>query len=217
MRPFLTVFLLTPPSNMIQDRDSKSESSKADLLREIDELKKRIEWLSRQLYGRVMPGLYAMPGHEADGPADGLDDSARDGAGPEPVSSDGLQPAELRESAAAYRVSPPASIPEEFPSEDVTIELSEREVRGMSVIGFERSEAIAMRPAVVRRRLCRTMYVASDGSGFAAAALTPALFPDPAGGELLFDASFVAGVTDSRMAGASFASISKQLKREYNI
>ena len=204
---------------MIPDRDSKSEVSKADLLREIDELKKRIEWLSRQLYGRVMPGLYAMPGHEADDPADGPGDPARDGAGPEPGSgsADGLHPAELRESAAAYRVSPPASIPEEFPSEDLTIELSEREVRGMSVIGFERSEAIAMRPAVVRRRLRRTMYVASDGSGFAAAAPTPALFPDPAGGELLFDASFVAGVTDSRMSGASFASISKRLKRENDL
>jgi len=199
---------------MSPDRDSAPERSKASLLREIDELKKRIDWLSRQLYGRVMPGLYAMPGSEAEDPEDEPHDPARGMSGPDPVSADDAHPAALHEPAASYRVSPPATIPDDFPSEDQAIELPAKELYGMSIIGFERAEAIAMRSPVVRRRISRTMYVASDGSGFAAAALAPALFPDPAGGELLFDASFVAGVTDSHMAGASFPSISNRLKRE---
>ena len=200
---------------MPSDCDSESDRSKAALLRENDELKKRIDWLSRQLYGRVMPGLYAATPDQASGDSAAEPRGPNSGeSGPEFAASDGLHSAELHESAASYRVSSPSTVPEDFPAEDLSIELPKRELYGMSVVGYERTEAIAMRPAVVRRRISRTMYVASDGSGFAAAALAPALFPDPAGGELLFDASFVASVTDSRMAGASFSSISKRLKQE---
>ena len=202
---------------MPSDSDSESDRSKEALLREIDELKKRIEWLSRQLYGRVLPGLYAAPGREDVDPTDEPGGPNRGESGEEPSDAEGSHSAELHEPAASYRVSVPASIPEDFPSEDLSIELPKRELNGMSVIGFERTEAIAVRPSVVRRRISRTMYAASDGSGFASAALAPALFPDPAGGELLFDASFVASVTDSHMAGASFPSISKRLKQENDL
>lgn len=197
---------------MSSDRDPQSERSSESDRREIAALKKRIEWLSRQLYGRVMPGLFEMPGNKADGSADEL--SGADQAG----TTDELHSAELHETGASYRVSQTTSIPEDFPSEDLSLELPKQELYGMNVIGFERAEAIAMRSAVVMRHIRRTMYVASDGSGFAAAALAPALFPDPStSGALLFDASFVASVTDLHMSGASFSSISKRLKQENDL
>ena len=193
----------------------QSESSCESILRENEALKKRLEWFSRQLYGRVMPGLYTPI-------ASATDDDLSDEDGIEPENAgfrsdggaDGDRPLGFRESSAAYRVEVPTSIPPDFPSEDVTLELPEKEVRGMCVIGFERAEAIAMRPAVVMRRIRRSMYVSSDGSGFASAALAPALFPDPSGGPLVFDASFVAAVTASRMSGVSFRAISRRMKRE---
>ena len=199
---------------MASDRNPQSEISREALLRENDALKKRLEWFSRQLYGRVMPGLYTPIASVVDDePVGGCGSEL--GGRPSAGDADGAAHApELHESSAAYRVETPTSVPPDFPSEDVTLELPETEVRGMCVIGFERAEAIAMRPSVVMRKIRRSMYVSSDGSGFASAALAPALFPDPSGGPLIFDASFVAGVTASRMSGISFRAISHRLKLE---
>ena len=198
---------------MPSDRNPQSESSYESILRENEALKKRLEWFSLQLYGRVMPGLYAPVAGVVDDVPSGEGDPENDER-PSDVGVNGGRPSELHEPSAAYRVAVPTSIPPDFPSEDVTLELPEKEARGMCVIGFERAEAIAMRPAVVMRRIRRSMYVSSDGSGFASAALAPGLFPDPSGGPLVFDASFAAGVTASRLSGVSFRALSRRLKRE---
>ena len=179
--------------------------------REIEALKQRVEWLSRQLFGRVLPGLLALPDFDAEDnggehPADG--DS-------QPELTDGKKKSHtVREAAAAYRVSAPTSAPPDLPVEDVTLELPAKERGGLAVAGFERSEAIAMRSAVVVRKFRRSIYVSNDDSGSAAIAPAPALFPDLSGGPLMFDASFAAYVADLRLAGMSFQAISERLNRE---
>jgi len=191
------------PSNSNNPADPSRES----LLRENAALKRQIEWLSRQLYGRVMPGLFAIPSTEAD--SDG--DAART---QEAYNDSGSRHGAFHESAAPYHVSPPASVPPDLPEEELTLELSPAECAGMGIAGFEPSEAVAMRPALVRRNIRRTMYVSNDGSGAAAAADAPALFPDPSGGPLVFDASFVAFAADLHVAGWTFPAISGRMKAE---
>jgi len=215
---------------MSSDRDPQHERLNDSLRRENAMLRRQVEWLSRQLFGRVMPGLLTLPGpgeddDTADMPlADGclrsdVDTKLMDGglrsdadAGP------GNIPGSLREPSAPYRVSAPSSAPSSapagLPSEDVTLELPSNECRGMTVAGFERSEAVGTRPAVVRRNILRAMYVPNDGSGSAAAAPAPALFPDPSGGPLVFDASFAAYVAELRLSGVTFQAISERLDRE---
>lgn len=202
---------------MPSDRKPQTERLCKELQHENEALKQRIEWLSRQLFGRVMPGLLTIPGSEDDGSA-GI--SPEDGFRPD-AETDGLETpgrgngsGTFRESAAPYRVSASTSVPPDLPSEDVTLELPSKECRGMTVAGYEHSEAVGMRPAVVRRTIRRAMYVSNDGSGSAAAAPAPALFPDPTGGPVSFDASFAACVTELRIAGMSFPAISERLSRE---
>ena len=200
---------------------------------EIAALKKRIEWLSCQRYGRVLPGLLAYP---AESPSDEAQDDETSSSVRGPGIARGtpqtaLKPGRagvLRESSAVYRVSgdanppePPPSeetvafeAPSDLPEETTTLELPPRERSGMTAVGFEDFEAVAARPAVVRRRIRRTMYAAMDGSGLAAAAPLPALFPDPTGGPLQFDASFAAWIASMRVAGRSFRSIVSDLKIE---
>ena len=206
------------------------EHSEQEYEQEIAALKKRIEWLSCQRYGRVLPGLLAYPAETpSDGPADDeTPSSAREPATGRNVPEMAPKPGRagvLREPSAVYHVSgepkPPEStqedstpfeLPPGLPEEDVTLELPPRERSGMTAVGFEDFEAVAARPAVVRRRIRRTMYASMDDSGLAAAAPSPALFPDPAGGPLEFDASFVAWIAAMRVAGHSFRSIASDLK-----
>lgn len=202
---------------MSSDRDSRIEQQCEILQRENDELKYQVEWLSRQLFGRVMPKLLTLPDFEPDDdtkehPAEDINEHPADGDAPGIKSRP--RNAALRENAAPYRVSAPASAPSDLPSVDVTLELPAKESRGMFVAGFEHSEAIAIRPAVIKRNIRRSMYISNDDSGQAAAAPAPALFPDPSGGQLMFDASFVAHVADLRLAGASFQAVSMRLSRE---
>lgn len=179
--------------------------------REIEALKQRVEWLSRQLFGRVLPGLLALPDFDAE---DSSSEHPADGDS-QPETTDGKKKTGIfREAAAAYRVSAPSSAPPDLPVEDVTLELPVKERGGLAVAGFERSEAIAMRSAVVVRKFRRSLYVSNDDSGSAAIAPAPALFPDPSGGPLMFDASFAAYVADLRLAGMRFATISERLDRE---
>ena len=230
---------------MSSDSDSSFEQQCEILQRENEELKFHVEWLSRQLFGRVMPKLMTLPdfeldddffGHPADGdtsehPTDGDTSGhpADDDTGEHPADGDtSEQPADgdtlrktgrerkaaLRESAAPYRVSAPASAPSDLPTVDLTLELPAKESRGLFVAGFERSDAIGIRPAVVKRNIQRSLYISNDDSGLAAAAPVPALFSDPSGGPLLFDASFVAHVVDLRLAGTSFQAVSRRLSRE---
>lgn len=207
---------------MSPDNDSKAEAllksklDESERLRqsqqsEIAALKQQVEWLSRQLFGRVMPGLLTTPGFEEEN-GNGVHQTDDDTPGETVAKKNGS--GTFREAAASYHVSEPASAPPDLTSEEVTLELPSKDCRGMSVIGFERSEAIAMRPALVRRNIRRAMYVSNDDSGLAAFACAPALFPDPSGGPLMFDASFAAHVTDLRIAGMSFQAISKRLDRE---
>ena len=215
------------------DPEKKSaERTDTEYEQEIAALKKRIEWLSCQRYGRVLPGLLAYPAEpssDAD-QGDETDFPAREPGIARDVPQTSLKPGRsgvLRESSAAYQVSgdaktseslheesmafePPADLPEEM----TALELPPRERSGMTAVGFEDFEAIAARPAVVRRRIRRTMYAAMDGSGLAAAAPSPALFPDPSGGPLKFDASFAAWIAAMRVAGRSFWSIASDLKIE---
>ena len=209
-----------------------TERGKREYEQEIAALKKRIEWLSCQRYGRVLPGLLAYPaeplseGAQSDETASSVRGSgiARD------VPQTALKPGRngiLREPSAVYHASgdakplespheestafePPSDLPEEV----TALELPLRERSGMTAVGFEDFEAIAARPAVVRRRIRRTMYAAMDGSGLAAAAPSPALFPDPSGGPLKFDASFAAWIASMRVAGRSFRAIASDLKVE---
>lgn len=166
-------------------------------------LKKTIDLLSRQAYGRVMPGLYVLPSVEEEAAAD-----LRPHGVPDKTSG------ALHESAASYHVSEPASVPPDLPSDEVNLELPSAKSAGMSVIAFETSEAVAVRSSLVRRTFRRAMYAANDGSGSSAAAPGPALFPDPSGGVHQFDASFVAYVTDYHLAGMAFRTISERLKLE---
>ena len=210
-----------------------TERSEHEYEQEIAALKKRIEWLSCQRYGRVLPGLLAYPAESsADGAQD--DETASSVRGPgvaRDVPQTPLKPGRsgvLREASAVYHVSGDANPPEpapsdetaafeppsDLPEESVTLELPPRERSGMTAVGFEDFEAIAARPAVVRRRIRRTMYASMDGSGLAAAAPSPALFPDPTGGPLEFDASFAAWIAAMRVAGRSFRSIASDLKIE---
>ena len=196
---------------MSSDSNSRYKRLCESQQREIAALKQRVDWLSRQLFGRVMPGLLAFPDFEAeaDGEEDPVDASCPAGSGALESGSTAF-----RESVAPYHVSAPASAPPGLPVEDVTLELPPKDCRGMTVAGYERSEAVAMRSAVVMRNIRRSLYVSNDDSGSAAAAPVPAVFPDPSGGPLLFDASFVACVADLRIAGMSFPAISERLSRE---
>jgi len=215
------------------DPEKKSaERTDTEYEQEIAALKKRIEWLSCQRYGRVLPGLLAYPA-EPSSDADQDDETVFPVRGPgiaRDVPQTSLKPGRsgvLRESSAVYQVSGDAKTPEslhkesmafeppaDLPEEMTTLELPPRERSGMTAVGFEDYEAIAARPAVVRRRIRRTMYAAMDGSGLAAAAPSPALFPDPSGGPLKFDASFAAWIAAMRVAGRSFRSIASDLKIE---
>lgn len=213
---------------MSSDDDSRFEQQCEILRRENEELKFHVEWLSRQLFGRVMPKLITLPDFELDDDFDGRP-TENDGTPTEndgnPMNDDtgghpaddgapGNKSASLRESAAPYRVSAPATAPSDLPTVDLTLELPVKESRGLFVAGFERSEAIGIRSAVIKRNIHRSMYISNDDSGLAAAAPVPALFPDPSGGPLMFDASFVAHVVDLRLAGSSFQAVSRRLSRE---
>lgn len=210
-----------------------TERNEREYEQEIAALKKRIEWLSCQRYGRVLPGLLEYP---AETPSDeSLDDEPSSHAREPGIARDVSQTAPkpgrggvLRESSPAYCVSGDAEQPESPPSEERTafeppddlpeetteLELPPRDRSGMTAVGFEDYEAVAARPAVVRRKIRRTMYAAMDGSGLAAAAPLPALFPDPTGGPQKFDASFAAWIASKRVAGRSFSSIASDLKTE---
>ena len=193
---------------MPSDRDPQSEREQIDAKnREIVALKQLVDRLSRQVYGRVMPGLYAV----SSGTEEELSPAA---ACPRLHGSSGETNGALREPSATYHVSEPVSVPPDFPSDEVTLELPPAKSGGMSVISYESFEAIAARPAFVRRTIRRALYVSDDGSGMSAAAPDPALFSDPSGGGRSFDASFVASVTDFRLAGMTFRAVSERLKTE---
>jgi len=193
---------------MPSDRDPQSEREQIDAKnREIVALKQLVDRLSRQVYGRVMPGLYAV----SSGTEEELSPAA---ACPRLHGSSGETNGALREPSATYHVSEPVSVPPDFPSDEVTLELPPAKSGGMSVISYESFEAIAARPAFVRRTIRRALYVSDDGSGMSAAAPGPALFFDPSGGGRSFDASFVASVTDFRLAGMTFRAVSERLKTE---
>ena len=156
---------------MPSDRDPQSVRELiASKDREIAALKRLVDGLSRQLYGRVMPGLYAFPADpETASPAA---DARQPGV---PGKMDGA----LHEPFASYHVSEPVSVPPDLPSDEVTLELPPAKSGGMSVISYESADAIAARPAFVRRTIRRALYVSDDGSGMSAAAPGPALFPIP--------------------------------------
>lgn len=190
---------------MPSDRKSELERELEASQHENAALKKTIDLLSRQVYGRVMPGLYAIPAEkEAVPPNDPLrkDCVSKTTAGT------------LHESVASYHVSEPLIIPSDLPSDEVKLELPPSKSAGMSVLSYESAEAVAVRSPVVRRTIRRAMYVSDDGSGMASAAPVPVLFPDPSGGGQMFDTSFVAYVTDYHLAGMTFRTISERLKLE---
>jgi len=193
---------------MPPDRKTQLERELEASQHEIAALKKTIDLLSRQVYGRVMPGLYAIPAEEEDVPAD------------EPLRKNSVSKTNagtLHELAASYRVSEPAIVPPDLPSDEMKLELPPSKSAGMSVIAYESTEAIAARSSVVRRTIHRAMYVSDDGSGTAFAAPVPALFPDSSGIGQMFDASFVAYVTDFYLAGMTFRTISERLKLESDL
>ena len=150
----------------------RSPQSDSDLIkakdREIAALKELVDRLSRQVYGRVMPGLYAFPSGE--------DALPPDATGAQADGIPGKMPGAFRESAASYHVSEPVFVPPDFPSDEVDLELPAARTGGMSVVSYETSEAIAARPAVMLRTVRRALYVANDGSGMSAAA-DPRCFP----------------------------------------
>ena len=188
---------------MPSDRDTKSEH---DLVLENAALRKHIDWLSRQAFGRVMPGLFAFPS-EAEDDVFPEDD-------PRPANGPGKRSDMFRESGAPYHIPGPTAVPPDMPEEETTLELPPGKRDGMSVAGYESTEAIAARPAIIRRMIRRTFYVSNDDSGIAGAAPAPALFSDPSGNERMFDASFVAYVTNCRIAGMTFRTISRLLETE---
>lgn len=187
---------------MPSDRKSELEHELDASQRENADLKKTIDLLSRQVYGRVMPGLYAIPAEKDDIVVQRMDDLH------------GRSVDALHESAAPYHVSEPVLVPSDLPSDEAKLELPPSKSAGMSVIAYETSEAIAVRSPVVRRTIHRAMYVSDDGSGTASAAPVPALFPDPSGGGQMFDASFIAYVIDFHLAGMAFRTVSERLKLE---
>lgn len=194
---------------MPSDRKTQLEHELEASRHENADLKKTIDLLSRQVYGRVMPGLYAIP---AEKEIDATDYGAeRTGCISE--KKDG----KLHESAASYHVSEPVLVPPDLPSDEMKLELPPSKSAGMSVVAYESAEAVAVRSPVVRRTIHRAMYVSDDGSGMASAAPVPALFPDPSGGGQMFDASFVAYVTDFYLAGMTFRTISERMKLESGI
>lgn len=191
---------------MASDRKSELERELEASLHENAALKKTIDLLSRQVYGRVMPGLYAIPPDEEERQSGAVISR--------PDSFSGKSVGAFHEPAASYHVSEPVSVPPDFPSDEVKLELPPGRSGGMAVVAYENAEAIAARPAVVLRTIRRAMYAANDGSGMSAAAPEPALFPDPSGGPQKFDASFVAHVADFHLAGMTFRTISERLKLE---
>ena len=184
--------------------DRKPDTER-DLMRENAALREIIGCLSRQVYGRIMPGLFSFSGDGEDPPSS--EDGPKNKRGPKNKTD------KLHEPAAAYHASAPTTVAD-CPTEEVTLELPPEKRDGMSAAGYESAEAIAARPAIIRRTIRRTMYVSNDGSGMAGAAPAPALFPDPSGGPELFDASFVAHAANCRMAGMSFRAISELLETE---
>ena len=194
---------------MQSDRNTPSEHALESRLQRGAALKKQMEWLSRQLGGCGAPEPTEPDAGDGDELAfqENADDARTDGR-------QGIRGGTLHEPAAPYHVSAPASVPEDFPADDVTLELPPSERGRMSVAGYETMEALAARPAFVRRTFRRSMYVANDDSGMAGAAPAPALFPDPSGGPLMFDASFVACVTNYLMAGMAFRTIARLLETE---
>ena len=191
---------------MPSDRKSELERELEASQRENVALKKTIDLLSRQAYGRVMPGLYAVPS-ELEKVSTNAEAERDDGV---PETTTGT----LHESVASYHVSEPVIVPPDLPSDEVKLELPSSKSAGLSVIAYETADAIAVRSPVVRRTIHRAMYVSDDGSGMASAAPVPALFSDPSGGGQMFDASFVAFVTDFHLAGMTFRMISERLKLE---
>ncbi len=179
--------------------------------REIAELKALVDRLSRQVYGRVMPGLYTVSPDAEEVLPDVVE--SRTVGDSESVAGSRA----LHESAASYHVSGPVVVPSGLPSDELKLELPSAESAGMSVIAYETSEAIAARSPVVRRTIRRAMYVSADGSGMSAAAPEAALFSDPTGGTQMFDASFVAYAADHHQAGMTFRAISEHLKMESGI
>ena len=215
------------------------ERSEQEYEEEIAALKERVKWLSCQRYGRILPGLLAFPAptHGDEEAHDEADRAGRESESigvPAAVSAKPDRGGVLREDSAPYRISggrkpesgagdedgrtepvkPSAVTPDRLPEEETTLELPPRERAGMTVVGFEDCEAMAARPAVVRRRIRRSMYASMDGSGLAAAAPAPALFDDPSGGPVRFDASFAAWVAALRVAGRSYRAIASRLRDE---
>ena len=190
---------------MPSDRKSELERKLEASQHENAALKRTIDLLSRQVYGRVMPGLYVVPSEREEVPPD---DHLRKNNVPETTAGT------LHESAASYHLSEPVIVPSDLPSDEMKLELPRSKSAGMSVIAYETAEAIAVRSPVVRRTIHRAMYVSDDGSGMASAAPVPVLFPDPSGGGQMFDASFVAYVTDYHVADMTFRTISERLKLE---
>ena len=192
---------------MSSERNPQSENESESVLRENAALKKTVEHFSCQVYGRVMPGLFPFSG----GTENGFSGKK---SPPAPDEKPGNDIGILHEPSAAYHVSVPTSVPPDLPTEDITLELPPEKRGGMSVAGYEPSEAVAARPAVIRHAIRRAMYVSNDGSGMAGAAPAPALFSDPSGGPQMFEASFVAFVTNCHMAGMTFRVISRLLETE---
>jgi len=192
---------------MLSGRNPQSDREQTEAKdREIAALKKLVDRLSRQVYGRVMPGLYAIPSEP---------EKISSNAGVErTVGASESTAGVLHETAASYHVSEPVTIPPDFPQDEAKLELPPSKSAGLSVIAYETAEAIAVRSPVVRRTIRRAMYAANDGSGMSAAAPVPALFPDPSGSGQMFDASFLAYVSDYHLAGMSFRSISERLKSD---
>ena len=188
---------------MPSERDTKSEH---ELAVENAALRKHVDWLSRQVFGRVMPGLFSFSS-EAEESFFPEDD-------PHPENGQEKRIGTLRETGASYHAPIPTTVPPDIPEEETTLELPPGKRDGMSVAGYESTEAIAARSAIIRRTIRRAIYISSDGSGMADVAPAPALFPDPSRGERMFDASFVAHVTNYRMAGMTFRTISRLLETE---
>jgi len=227
----------------MDNKQGSPEHTPTESEQEIAALKERVKWLSCQRYGRVLPGLLSFPGETRSGAISGDEKAESDrrpasDVNPAQIALKPGQAGVFRETPAPYRVSgdrksretrdsegtgagekPPAKPLEaedaaHLPREETILELPPRERAGMTAVGFEDSEAIAVRPAVVRRKIRRAMYASIDESGLAAAAPSPALFDDPGGGSMKFDASFVAWIAALRTAGGSFRAIADRLKRE---
>ena len=127
---------------MSSDRNQQSDLEQIDAKnREIAALKKTIDLLSRQAYGRVMPGLYAL---SSDAEAVSVDADIPRSRDAVPDKAGGA----LHESATSYHVIEPVSVPPGFPADEVTLELPPAKSGGMSVISYETADAIS--PADLR-------------------------------------------------------------------